>query len=219
MNNYEDWLKTIESSPELDGGGTILAPMFEKILSGKKFNVVFEWCAGPAWIGMWLLENKICKTLVTGDINGESVEYVRRSATKHGYDVRSYRSDNLNDIPSEEMFDLVVSNPPNYCNIQESHKLGALRHDLRPSDIDWVIHKDFYKNIGKHLSDNAVMFISEVEPYQKDFYLDGELYDKRPKIPMEEFIDMTSSNGLTIKRVIPYKIEDTRLGVLQINKI
>ena len=219
MSNYKKWLKTIKSTSELNGGGPILAPIFEKVLSGKKFDTVFEWCAGPAWIGMWLLENKICKTLVTGDINKKSVDFVRKSAKSHGYNVRAYVSDNLKNIPKSEKFDLVVSNPPNYCNIQKSHPFGFLRDDLRPSDINWKIHKDFYNNISKYLNKDALMFISEVEPYSKNVYFSNKLYDKRSEIPMKDFKIMTQDNNLKIIDKIPYKIEDFDCYILKINKL
>ena len=206
MNRYTEWLETVESTPDLNGGGPLLAPIFAKVLSGKKFNTAFEWCAGPAWIGMWLLENNICETLVTGDINRKTVNFVQKTAKKHGYDVRSYISDNLKQIPKSEKFDLVVSNPPNYCNIQQSHPQGHMRNDLRPSDINWEIHKDFYNNIGEYLNKDAEVFISEVEPYTKNFFIEGELYDKRSEIPMKDFRKMVKSGNLIIKEVIPYPI-------------
>ena len=130
MNNYAKWVETIESTTDLNGGGHILAPIFEGALSKKKFNTVFEWCAGPAWIGMWLLEQKICKNLITGDINEKSIDFVKKSAKKHNYNVKTYVSDNMKSIPKRKKFDLVVSNPPNYCNIQKSHPFGFLRNDI-----------------------------------------------------------------------------------------
>ena len=219
MNRYDKWLETVESTPDLNGGGPILAPIFEKILSGKKFDTAFEWCAGPAWIGMWLLENDICKTLITGDISAKSVGFVTKTAKKHGYDVRSYASDNLKQIPEHEKFDLVIANPPNYCNIQKSHPMGFLRDDLKPSDIDWKIHKDFYENISRYLNDDAVMLISEVEPYSKEVYFLDELYDKRSEIPMKEFKRMTQSNDLKIINKIPYSFEGVDCYMLEIVKI
>jgi len=195
---YEQWLETIESTPDLDGGGPTLAPIFKKLLAGNYFNTIFEWCAGPSWIGIWLLENGMCETLVTGDINEKSVKLVRKTAKNNNYNVRAYVSDNLKSIPKDEKFDLVISNPPNYCNIQRTHTLGYLRDDLRPSDIDWKIHKDFYQNISKYLNDDAIMFISEIEPYSKNVYIGGELYDKRPEIPMKDFKMMIESNNLKI---------------------
>ena len=208
MNRYTEWLETVESTPDLNGGGPLLAPIFAEVLSGRKFDTAFEWCDGPAWIGMWILENNICKTLVTGDINKKTIGFVQKTTKKHGYDVRSYLSDNLKQIPKSEKFDLVVSNPPNYCNIQKSHPLGYMSDDLRPSDINWEIHKDFYNNIGKYLNKDAEVFISEVEPYAKNFYIEGELYDKRPEVPMKDFIKMIKSGDLIINEVIPYPIID-----------
>jgi hypothetical protein len=122
--------------------------------------------------------------------------------------VRSYLSDNLKQIPKSEKFDLVVSNPPNYCHIQKSHPYGHMRDDLRPSDINWEIHKDFYNNISEYLNKDAEVFISEVEPYAKNFYIEGELYDKRPEVPMKDFRKMIKSGGLIINEVIPYPIID-----------
>jgi hypothetical protein len=94
-----------------------------------------------------------------------------------------------------------------------------MRDDLRPSDIDWKIHKDFYNNISDYLKDDGIMFISEVDPYNKNFYIDGELYDKRPEVPMKDFRSMTESNNLKIKRMTPYLVEDAECCVLEISKI
>jgi methylase of polypeptide subunit release factors len=219
LNRYTEWLETVESTPDLNGGGPLLAPIFAKVLSGRKFDTAFEWCAGPAWIGMWLLENNICKTLVTGDINKKTIDFVQKTTKKHGYDVRSYISDNLKQIPKSEKFDLVISNPPNYCDIQRSHQDGYLRDDLRPSDIDWKIHKDFYNNIGEYLNEDGEMFISEIEPYAKNFYIGGELYDKRPEIPMKDFEAMVKSNNLKITKKIPYDWDGINCYILKIEQI
>jgi hypothetical protein len=205
--NYESWVKNVAFTPDLNGGGGTLAPIFGKMLEGKRFNTVFEWCAGPAWIGFWLLETGICNELVTGDVNEKSIGMVEKTAKKHNYNVRSYLSDNLESIPKWERFNLVVSNPPNYCNIQRSHPFGFLRDDLRPSDIGWKIHDNFYGNIRPYLFDDSRMFISEVSPYDKEVYLGGELYDLRPERPIKEFVVMTEKNNLHIKRAIPYSFE------------
>ena len=204
-DDYKAWLSTVETEDELNGGGDIHAPIFESLLSGRHFKTAFEWCAGPAWIGLWLLERGICDELVTGDINPRTVELVKKTAKKHGYKVRSYLSDNMKSIPSWEKFDLVVGGPPNYCNIQESHRHGWLRNDLRAIDRDWNIHADFYNNIRPHLFDHSIMYISEVSPYDKEVYLEKSLYDLREELPINEFVRMTERNGLRIKEAIPYE--------------
>jgi hypothetical protein len=205
--DYQSWIKTVVSTPNLNGGGDILAPIFGKMLEGRHFNTAFEWCAGPAWIGLWLLETGICDELVTGDVNKRSVEMVKETAKRHNYKVRSYLSDNLGSIPKWERFNLVVSNPPNYCNIQKTHPLGFLRNDLRPSDIGWKIHDNFYRNIRPYLLVDSLMYISEVSPYDKEVYFGGALYDLRAELPMKEFIAMAEKNDLHIKKVVPYVFE------------
>tara|TARA_R110000823_G_scaffold220279_2_gene348951 strand:+ start:30 stop:689 length:660 start_codon:yes stop_codon:yes gene_type:complete len=219
LSNYNDWLETIEFTTDLNGGGSILAPEFAKVLKNKKFKTIFEWCAGPSWIGMWLLEQKIGETLVTGDINKRYVDFVKKSANKHNYDVRSYISDNMKQIPSHEKFDLIVSNPPNYCNIQKSHPFGYLREDLRPSDIEWKIHDDFYKSINDYMHDDTIMLISEVEIYKKEVYFDNEVYDKRKEEPIVTFERMTKDNNLKITNITPYFLEATKCYILEIRRI
>jgi hypothetical protein len=216
--NYTSWVKTVVSTPDLNGGGVMLAPIFGKMLKGKKFNTALEWCAGPAWIGLWLLETGICDELVTVDVNEKSVGMVKETAKKHNYRVRSYLSDNLSSVPEWERFNLVVSNPPNYCNIQKAHPFGFLRDDLRPSDIDWKIHGNFYNSIRPYLFDDSRMFISEVSPYDKEVYLGGELYDLRPKSPIKEFVEMTEKNNLHIKKATPYSLgsDEIDLRMLEI---
>jgi hypothetical protein len=208
-SDYQSWIKTVASTPDLNGGGDILAPIFRKILEGRHFNTVFEWCAGPAWIGLWLLETGICDELVTGDVNERSVEMVEKTAKKHNYKVRSYLSDNLESIPEWERFNLVVSNPPNYCNIQKAHPLGFLRDDLRPSDIGWKIHDNFYSSIRPYLLEDSLMYISEVSPYDEEVYFGGKLYDSRAEPPIKEFVEMTERNGLRIGKAIPYDFKES----------
>lgn len=218
LKEYDKWLKTIVSLPELNGGGSELAPLFSKVLDGKKFKSAFEWCSGPSWIGMWLLEQGICNHLVAGDINPKAINCVMSSAKIHSYNVDAYVSDNLQSIPSEHCFDLVVANPPNYCNIQESHPSGHLRYDLRPSDIDWKIHREFYRTIGSYLADEATMLISEVSPRDTIVSFENQIYDLRDKPPIESFGEMISEANLTLIGTYSYQFDDTPCEILVIQK-
>ncbi len=210
--DYLAWLLSVSYEPKLDGGGQILAPVFYKLLKDQKVKTIYEWCAGPSWIGLWLLHKGVCEELVVSDINPKAMEHVKKTAKESSYPVRTYVSDNMKDIPSWEKFDIVVANPPNYVNIQTSHSVGRMREDLRPSDIDWKIHKDFYKNIGGYLKENSKMYISEVGINDKEIYLSGEgfynntkeLYDVRERKPIEDFKQMIKENNLVLDTVIPY---------------
>ena len=207
MLDYIQWLDTIDEEPELDGAGKLLAPVFAELLYDRKVKTLYEWCCGPSWIGLWLLEQGICQELVVSDISKEAIDCVRRTISKHNYSVRSYLSDNLKDIPKHEKFDIIVANPPNYMNIQESHPLGFLRHDLRPSDIDWKIHIDFYNNIGNYMHTDSNMYISEVEPYKKEVWFMNELYDKRKTEPIKDFKEMLFKNNLKLNHVERYMMD------------
>jgi len=210
MIDYLKWLSTIEEEPELDGAGKLLAPVFAELLYDRKVKTIYEWCCGPAWIGLWLLEQGICQELVVSDINQKAIDCVRRTVSRHNYPVRSYLSDNLKGIPEHEKFDIIVANPPNYVNIQADHPMGFLRHDLRPSDINWKIHRDFYNNIRKYMHKESNMYISEVEPYKKEVWLMGKLYDKREIEPIKDFKEMLSANELNLNSVETYTMNQEK---------
>ena len=165
---YKRWLGTIIGLPNLNGGGPLMArPICEMVKARVScpVDVAFEWCSGPGWLGFYLLEEGVCRELVLADINPDAVACASETVRKKGLGDRArvYLSDNLKDVPDAETFDLVVSNPPNYCNISPSHPLGYLRDDLRPSDVGWEIHRRFYREIGRHLKPGARMFIGEVD--------------------------------------------------------
>ena len=113
-------------------------------------------------------------------------------------------------------FDLVVANPPNYCNIQQEHPCGFLRNDLRPSDIDWHIHQDFYKTISKYLHASSKLYISEVAVNDLEVIIDGNVYDRRPVPPIQAFQEMISKNGLQIIDKHPFTFNSISCDILEI---
>lgn len=210
MKPYGEWLANIVFTKELDGGGRLLAPFFAEALAGQKFKRCFEWCAGPAWIGFWLLELGIIGELVTGDINPAAVVAVKKTGG-----ATAYLSDNMRSIPSDESFDIVVGNPPNYCDIQPAHTFGHLRRDLRPSDIGWKVHREFYATIGPHLEPGAELWVSEVEPFAEEILFGGEVYDRRPRAPIIDFVDMMAAGGLRLEKIVPFKYGTHRMALLK----
>ena len=104
-------------------------------------------------------------------------------------------------------------NPPNYVDIQASHPDGHLRDDLRPSDVGWEIHKDFYQNIRAYLKPGSRMYISEVCPYALSVHFKDALYDLRERLPIDDFYTMIHNGGLTLQQVVRY---DPLLWMLEI---
>jgi len=86
------------------------------------------------FIGVALLGYGFCDTLCLADVNPEAIEACRRSVAQNqlAKRVAVYHSDNLEDIPASEKWDLVVGNPPHFVN----NSPGALRFH----DCDWTLH-------------------------------------------------------------------------------
>jgi len=141
----------------LDGGGSSFGQ--EMILFLRDRGVprqarVFEWCAGPGFIGFSMLGHGLCETLCLADINPVAVTACRRTIADNGLggSVRVYHSDNLSAIPIEEQWDLVVGNPPHFDN-------GA--YHLRANDSGWHIHRKFFATIGRFLRPSGIIVLQE----------------------------------------------------------
>ena len=203
---------TVVDSPELNGGGTLLSgPLCDFIQARypKKYQVCFEWCSGPGYIGFELLRRGMVERVVFADINPAAIECVGRTALDvPSRSVEYYVSDNMTDIPRELKFDLVVGNPPNYCGINVEHPAGEMmRNDLRPFDEDWHIHRDFYGSISNYLRPGADLFITEINPWSKQVYIppfEAVPYDIRPRPPIDDFRKMIKDGDLTLVEVSDY---------------
>ena len=142
----------------LDGGGNSFGQDFIPFLELRRMprqRRVFEWCAGPGFIGFSLLANGLAEILCLADVNPEAVEACRRTIAENGLADRIsvYRSDNLRDIPASERWDLVVSNPPHFTD----DWIG----DLRSYDAGWHLHREFFANIGRFLNPGGVVVLQE----------------------------------------------------------
>jgi hypothetical protein len=194
----------------LDGGGTFAAGAFVRALAPERgrFERGFEWCCGPAFIGFALLAEGICQRLCLADVNPDAIAQVRRTVSHNhlGDRVTSYLSDNLSRVPPTEKFDLVVGNPPSYCGLNPRHPLyGRFKDDLRPNDLDWHIHRGFFRQIRAHLNPGARIYLMEVAVRATEVRTPGfaEPYDIRPRPPLDDFQQMIDDAGLTLERVEP----------------
>lgn len=141
----------------LDGGGTWfgqeLIPFLERRGMPRQARV-FEWCAGPAFIGFSMLGHGQCETLCLADVNPAAVTACRRTIADNKLDgrVAVYHSHNLSAIPPGEQWDLIVSNPPHFDH-------GAFH--LRAHDKGWQIHRDFFNAVGRFLRKGGVIVLQE----------------------------------------------------------
>ena len=163
QRNFQPWRVTtcggvrVHYKEVLDGGGSSFGQEFAPFLEGRgmpKQARVFEWCAGPAFIGFSLLGHGQCETLCLADINPTSVAACRRTIADNetGGRVTVYHSNNLSAIPAEEEWDLVVGNPPFFDH-------GAFH--LRAHDRSWALHREFFATICRFLRPGGVIVLQE----------------------------------------------------------
>jgi methylase of polypeptide subunit release factors len=167
--------------PDLDGGGMDFGQEFIWVLEEKFGRVghLFEFCAGPGFIGFSLLAHGLCDRLTVADINPEAVEACRVTVKENGLEskVAVYQSDCLDDIPQSEKWDLVVSNPPHWRSGEDAYV-----RDKRMWDPDLRIHDKFYRGIRPHLKPGGTILMQENGSATK----------------AEDFRQMIEGNGLVL---------------------
>jgi predicted RNA methylase len=148
----------VHFKPHLDGGGSTFGQdliTFLELQHMPRQRRVFEWCAGPGFIGFSLLSRGLAETLCLADINPEAIEACQRTISDNslGERVSVYLSDGLKDIPTGERWDLVVSNPPHFAD----DRVG----DLRSHDADWHLHREFFSSVSRFLNPSATIVLQE----------------------------------------------------------
>jgi methylase of polypeptide subunit release factors len=142
----------------LDGGGSTFGLEFVTLLRARSMPRqarIFEWCAGPGFIGFSLLAHGLCETLCLADINPEAVAACNRTVRQNKLEdrVTVRQSDNLDDIPAAERWDLVVSNPPHFAD----RSPGQLRYH----DAGWKLHRRFFNSVDQFLKPGGVIVLQE----------------------------------------------------------
>jgi 16S rRNA G966 N2-methylase RsmD len=164
--------KTITLPVYLQGGGQVHKKYFLKAIGDKKYTNAFEWCAGHGEIGFELITAGICKTLEFSDLHPKSAEWCLKNASELGLAdcVDAHVSMTIEGISTNRKWDLVVGNPPNSISPDPVKLLIVEREGWTPDhillfarttwDLDLMTHKEFFKNIGNYITDDADIFIS-----------------------------------------------------------
>jgi Methyltransferase small domain len=145
--------------PDLDGGGPGFGQDYIRALEEiglRHCGRLFEFCAGPGYIGYSLMARGVCGSLALADVNPVAVEAARKTAGFNGIEdrVSIYLSDGFDQIPASEKWDLVVGNPPHFLRWT-----GPSR--LRCEDPDWELHKRFYSQVKRFLNPGARVLLQE----------------------------------------------------------
>lgn len=187
---------------KLEGGGRNFGQEYLRVVKEKIGNVdhVFEFCAGPGFIGFSLLAHGLCNRLTLADVNPEAVKIAEETVEKNKLQdkVSVYHSDSLDSIPESEKWDLVVGNPPHWPSTPEQYK-----ENIRAYDPGLEIHKRFYRDVAKHLKPGGVVLLQELEDATS----------------VEDFRSMIEDNGLEIKEVFKARPMTLLECILKFKKI
>ncbi len=172
----------------LMGGGDWFGQQFIPVVKEKigRVNHIFEFCAGPGFIGFSLLANDLCDKLTLADINSEAVEVCKETIRNNNLEskVSAYISDCLDNIPETEKWDLVVGNPPHvFCADESQYK-----KNITLFDPNFKIHRKFYQDIRKFLKPSGSILLQE----------------HRESTGIDDFKEMIEENGLKIIDVFQY---------------
>ena len=161
--SYEKTL--VAFTRDLIGGGTSFGQAFVPFVKENlgKVDRVFEWCAGPGFIGFSLLAHGLCNSLALADKEQAAVNAAMTSVHVNGLTraVSVYNSDFLDDIPTHDSWDLVVANPPHSQVDDVMPELPSIIY----FDEDWSAHHRFYSQISRFLRPEASVLIIEDARY------------------------------------------------------
>ena len=101
-----------------------------------------------AW--SWILRHIVSRRRQPGRHRGLPPYHCKKRLDR----VAVYHSDNLDDIPPSEQWDLVVGNPPHFVDISPG--------ELRFHDQDWKLHRRFFATIGGLLKPGGVIVLLEI---------------------------------------------------------
>jgi len=148
--------------PSLDGGGMTFGQQFLIAVQRCTGPVdhIFEFCAGPGFIGFSLLAHHLCKRLTLADVNPAAVRACQETIARNRLEpvCTSFLSDCFAGIPDSQHWSLVVGNPPHW-----PHFTGTHRTSLIMTDVDLWLHRRFFRDVGSYLKPGGSILLQENE--------------------------------------------------------
>lgn len=142
---------------DLNGGGSGFGQDYIRVLTEVGLDEcgrLFEFRAGPEYIGYSLLARGFCRHLTLADVNPVAVQAAQRNTDFNSiaHRVTVYSPDDLDQIPANEKWDLVVADSPHFLE---------WNGELRCEDTDWQLHKMFYSQVKRFLNPGAWVILQE----------------------------------------------------------
>lgn len=156
---------------ETNGNGTLFLPgyidHFKTHYPNRKFNNALEWCAGPGFIGFGILASDICDKLSLLEMYKPACELLDKTIEVSNLDNATVIcADNVGVLTDK--YDLIVGNPPHWRKYNSASRLmGANGREDKLNwiriavDTDWAIHREFFTNINRNMTEDCVILLLE----------------------------------------------------------
>ena len=186
----------IHHADEMNGGGMQYGEEYPYIIKenypNRLFNTCYEWCAGPGYMAFNILSHGLCQNIFLTDIYDPGIEISKQSAKENNLldKFNAYLLRDINLIPKNFRFDLVVANPPHYNRFPYDSIYTASDNRRICEDPDWRSHIEFFNTITSYLTDDAVIILVENQEASSS----------------ETFRPYIESNGLKIVNSVTAKI-------------
>ena len=120
-----------------------------------------EMCSGPGFMGFHLLSKGYCNELYLVDINRENLKHINETRRLNDINnVKFIHSNGFGRIKKGDEVDTIISNPPHFKTLRpEGYRFD--NEKLLSLDEDMNFHKEFFKNVRKHLSKDGVIILVE----------------------------------------------------------
>jgi len=151
--------------PEQHKGGLAFGQDLPRVLNELGIGPcdrLFEFCAGPGYLGYSLLAAGWCATLALSDIDPGAIASATHTATHNRLRdrVAIYESDVLEQVPAAERWDLVVANPPHF--LPDSDRSEGIEADsVKVFDPEWNVHERFYASVKRHMRRGGLVVMAE----------------------------------------------------------
>jgi|TARA_B110000902_G_C14087830_1_gene505657 tRNA1(Val) A37 N6-methylase TrmN6 len=178
----------VYTSNKLDGYGYQTAAdavsCINHFSNGRIYNHCLEWCAGPGYLGFGTLSQGLTKNLTLLDIHEPNKIVVEKTIDKNNLNdnVNFILSDNFKNHNTDVKYDLIIGNPPHFTFSPTYGNIDPNEH-RKFKDENWNIHKDFFKTVSNHITDDADIILMENTKGSN----------------LDTFAKMIESNGLRIE--------------------
>ena len=171
------------------GGGSFGLDFLQVVKNRYGYNIPFANClecfSGSGIIGFGLLATGCCNTISFNDIYQGAITHIQKTVDNNpsiSKKVEYYLGDNIQSIPEDKKYDLIIGNPPHTIVPKERKDFlsSRLYHDE-----DYKIHKKFFAGVKNYLSENGIILL--LEDFDKSQYT--------------QFKDMANKENLKINEV------------------